>query len=137
MTAIDYELVCGHGKSALIVEAKTGIIYTSQTGGMACHHPECEGYLLTLEDWANQYNDCPHGCYGASSITPHNKIVFMNSLNDFFTKNVPNIGYNTFKFKIDESRIDELEEAWWPVIFEMSGYMELSGKGYITKENCD
>lgn len=50
----------------VIVLAPTGIIYTNQTGGNACHQPEAEGFLVPLKEEfgfdasmdAPLYNDC-------------------------------------------------------------------------------
>ena len=32
----------------LIIPEKTGIIYSNQTGGVTCNHPEIEGYYIPL-----------------------------------------------------------------------------------------
>lgn len=34
---------------AIIVKAKTGLVYTNQTAGVMCHHPEQEGFLVLLD----------------------------------------------------------------------------------------
>lgn len=43
-------------KCGVVVEHPTGIIWTSQVGGIACAHPEVEGFFIPL-DW-NQSVSC-------------------------------------------------------------------------------
>ncbi|SHG49823.1 hypothetical protein SAMN05443144_13038 [Fodinibius roseus] len=38
------------GGTGLILPHKSGIIYTNQTGGRGCSHPELEGYYIPLVD---------------------------------------------------------------------------------------
>lgn len=33
---------------AILAEAPTGVVYTNQSGGVMCHHPEAEGFLIPL-----------------------------------------------------------------------------------------
>jgi len=46
MTRIDLRQCLDY--PVLIVPAKTGIVYTNQTGGCFCNHPELEGYLVPI-----------------------------------------------------------------------------------------
>jgi len=36
--------------AALIVPCKSGVIYTNQTNGTACNHPECEGIIIPINN---------------------------------------------------------------------------------------
>lgn len=40
-----YDLI----QTILIVQEKTGIVYTNQVGGTRCFHPEIEGYIVPVE----------------------------------------------------------------------------------------
>lgn len=33
----------------LVIEAPTGVVYSTQAGGTACAHPEAEGFLVPLD----------------------------------------------------------------------------------------
>jgi len=38
--------------TAIIVPMKTGVTVTNQTGGLACHHPEVEGFIIPIANLA-------------------------------------------------------------------------------------
>lgn len=38
----------GYGDIGLIIKAKTGVMHTSQVGGLLCEHPEVEGFFVPL-----------------------------------------------------------------------------------------
>lgn len=43
--------------AGLIIPAPTGIVWSNQTGGMACHHPELEGYFLPVRVSESLFSD--------------------------------------------------------------------------------
>ncbi len=117
----------GEDGSSLIVSANTGIIYSNQTGGVACHHPECEGFLVALGEYAQNFDDCTLGCWGGRDDKRKELATLIDS---FFEED-----RHPFAFRIDWGRISELEEAWWPVTFRIPGVE--SNTGYLCKSNCD
>lgn len=146
---------------ALVVEYKTGIFYTSQVGGHACFHPECEGFVLPLySEGIKEFEDCDLLCFrslksamGEEEYNEWNaeengneyKLEVANKLNKLFSELI--ISYDLVNLKeceINREKISDLTEGWWPVKFKMSknrlGLGEegiFSGTGYIHIGNCD
>lgn len=120
-----YELV-GFNATALIVRAPTGMVFSAQTGGIACYHPECEGFVIALPEYATDVDDCTLGCWGCQS----EKHVELADLIDAYFIEHP----HPFRFMIDRNRVGELMEGWWPVKFTLLGEVR---NGYIHTGNCD
>ncbi|MFF4989431.1 DUF6210 family protein [Streptosporangium saharense] len=121
----------------VIVEAPTGIVYQQQYGGTACRMGEREGYLVplvgedglrhvfevTLKGAGARFGDLPDDV--------SNKIRAMVGEVTFWKSNETSEGDEiTAPLMVDESRLDEMDEAWIPVI-------TLDGPGILTWPNSD
>ena len=96
----------------IIKDKNSPVIYSNQTNGLCCYHPEIRGYLVPVEfrgrmlvkfmsgetspfagsGWelgATFYDDAPQ---------------IMKQLNDYFC--------DIYNFELDESRINDNHEAW-------------------------
>lgn len=127
---------------ALIVEAQTGIAYSAQVGGVACLHPEVEGFLL-LPWWLDRFADldtCSIGCCGSRFIEPDGDVL------EGAWPTWPNGHFHPAWFiRLDRERLGEGTEAWVPVIcYALDGY-DPDGEGaaldgrtaWLVLENCD
>ena len=102
----------------VIVECESGAHYTSQTHGVACHHPVCEGVFAPL----HTAHDVPHvGCWGVN--------IDADALDGWFQA-------QRLPVRVDRARIGKnmdrgWGEAWIPVRLP-HGHI-----GIFTWENCD
>lgn len=128
---------------ALIVCHPTGVFYDAQCGGNACTHPSAEGFFLPMWDFCPELDDCEYGCAELTKSTCFDKpelreklaCAIENELETFNRK------YG-FKLFFDRSRIDELQEGWWPlrIVGVFGGSypdLELDHNCYFHKGNCD
>ena len=123
------------GSPRIIVSHPTGIFYTEQVGGIACWHPEAEGFVMYLNHDID-FDDCSAGLCCAPIY--ENKEERENDKNEYrgiresIAKEI-DILLNGIKFgKIDYGRIFisqlsfnfdkiyEFTEDWWPVKVELS-----------------
>lgn len=119
--------------AVLIVKAKTGVVYSAQTGGLGCHHPECEGFYMPL--WNLEFDDCSFGCANIQyDLMLQQRLAI--ELSDFFERKFNNLKFDVY---FDDKRISELQEGWWPVIImgEIYGNKDVYWEGYIHNGNCD
>ncbi len=88
----------------LIVKAATNVIYTNQTGGFACWHPEVEGFLVPLRthlgmrelDALRSLSDCDDGLDSETA--------------DQVESMLARLGFNGIH--VDRSRLAESCESW-------------------------
>lgn len=122
--------------TALIVRHPTGVEWTAQTGGIACNHPTVFGFVLSLGDFGQGFDDCSYGCY---SISYEQRVFFIMALSDLFTEWGK---ANKLQISFNHARKDELQEGWWPVILngpfsDMSPVVFEDDEAYIHTGNCD
>jgi uncharacterized protein DUF6210 len=126
----------------LIVLHKTGVFFTDQVGGMACCHPEAEGFVLRVSDYYKVIDDCKSGlcwiipdqsCYGETKIEKkcrnddidaQNKIGAEIDIKFVMLDREEGIGFKDWhgtviNMRFDFDRVNELTEGWWPVKFDM------------------
>ena len=123
----------------LIVQAPTGIRYEVQMAGLACDHRAVEGFVLTLGQYAQDFDDCGYGC---AFIRDSAQEKLADALDAYFSRVSP--ANPNISFRIDRDRLSELEEGWWPVIVSGSriGYVASDEplpdwRGYLHTGNCD
>lgn len=107
---------------ALLFDAPTGVTYTNQVGGYACHHPKIEGYCIPIQIDKRSLD-----------------LIFVSKLGPFqghccngITKEQAEYlnEYLPARVQIDPNRIERAEEAWLPIVY--------GGKpGILTWENSD
>lgn len=133
-----------------IIKAPTGVFYTNQSGGHACAHPSCEGYIIPVRvDSMQPIDDCKllHHVWGGEDGDHASgyRTNALKPLNDFLSNLIREERLQHFKeVKIDESRLDELIEGWWPIkgiIYIPDNEYNFDNlnpfTGYLAKENCD
>lgn len=112
--------------SGIILKEKTGLFYTNQTGGYACHHPNCEGKYIELElknidlllsvIFEGSYGGwcCVSGA-GKSGLENDERsaeqIDYIMSLYSSILK----------QFKVDRDLLRESEEGWVHIINHATG----------------
>lgn len=130
----------------LIVESKTGVIYTDQVGGYLCAHPEVEGFIFPF--YCNlSYEDCERGAcamniyddvesYENDSPDEREKDA-RERVGEELNKQFKLIDYPAEDFfgcsyisslSFDFERIYKLTESFWPVTIEIS--RKLDGAWY-------
>jgi hypothetical protein len=121
----------------LILEAKTGILYEAQCGGMMCEHPKFEGFVLCLGNFMQDFDDCSYGCDHIQDL-PEKRDQLANDLNDLLQSETDRWRYSIV---FDFERIDQLKEGWWPVIVTgvIDDWNDTAGRfrGIIHTGNCD
>lgn len=130
------------GHIGLIVCHPTGVTWTSQTGGMSCHHPEAEGFFVPLDFRDEIQLDHNKGqgkdardllcCGGETEWKPEDLAKIEELL------------HNDFHYlDLDRDRLKDMEEAWIPVILArdpgpFSPIEKCIGlKGWLIYNNCD
>lgn len=59
---IDWDDDAGRYRALFVIRPhKTGIVYTNQTGGVACNHPEVEGYIERVIPYEGKTCLCTYG----------------------------------------------------------------------------
>lgn len=102
--------------TAIIISAPTGIFYSAQCDGLACSHPEYEGYVMTFGGFGQDLDDCSFGCAYLSRLEFADERKQLASAIDGHA-----LGYcegMTMKVRFDYSRLDELKEGWWPMLLD-------------------
>jgi hypothetical protein len=120
----------------VIVEASTGIKYENQTGGFQCLPRRVEGYYMPVyvEEGLSALRHAFEVSLGGSGTyrglptdvlaeirVAVSQLVMMSSIRP---------GHPEMRMELDESRIDEIDEAWVPVATP-------DGPGILTWENSD
>lgn len=135
---IEIDSVIPAGHTALIVLAPTGIRYTAQCDGIACSHPQAEGFVLNAGVFAADFNTCRYGCAGLSCVDSDE--LRRKLAEDFDKYAKEKTAYWRYKIRFDWSRIDETMEGWIPVV--LNGKLEddlefQDTPGFIHNGNCD
>jgi len=131
---IDVFRAVGWDSSALIVSHPTGVFYDVQVGGVACNHPEIEGFCIDMGQIGSHINDCSYGCHHIPDM-PEQQLGLANAINDYLVEYSKDW---TFQISFDFDRLKELQEAWWPVtVFGKMDDLEIDWKGYLHTGNCD
>lgn len=133
---ISVDLVCDG--TALILSYPTGIMYSAQCGGIGCQHPKCEGFVLSLGTFCQDFDDCSYGCHHIEDLSEDSKKKLADDINDALEKQTSGWIYS---IRFDFKRINQLMEGWWPVLVygELDKWNNLSGsfEGFIHTGNCD
>ncbi len=128
------------GYSFVVVEAPTGIVYEQQYGGTACRQGEREGYLVpvaggeavrrlrhlfevSMKGTGAQYEQLPDDVLEQVRSAVR-EVVFWKSTETGWGQE------EGFFLEMDESRADEVDEAWVPVVTP-------DGPGVLTWPNSD
>jgi hypothetical protein len=121
---------------AVIVEASTGVTYENQTGGTRCLPRRVEGYYVPVyvEEGLQALRQAFEVSLGGSGThrglpadvleevrAAVSLLVMMSSIRP---------GHPEMRIELDESRFDEIDEAWVPVTTP-------DGRGILTWENSD
>lgn len=102
-----YMKFCEESVFYLLVESKTGIFYSSQTGGVCCNHPQIEGAIIA-----------------AAPATIFGIMVDLGDIDRDSARDAADFALATLQWssftkvidcKIDPSR--RSEEGWWSVTF--------------------
>lgn len=113
-TVIDVDDVVEN--TAIIISAPTGIFYSAQCDGVACSHPEYEGYAMPFGHFGQNLDDCSFGCSYLSRPGFEDE---RKKLADAIDRNAINYSEDmTMKVRFDYSRLDELKEGWWPMLLD-------------------
>lgn len=135
---VDHDDTC-----ALVICAPTGIFYEAQCGGMGCTRPRAEGFFLPLWDIAPQIDECAMGCFDLSQHVARpefDRPDLRKALADAIDAAIaPMEQRYSFSLRFDYSRIDQLEEGWWPLrikgtLHDVAG---LDHECYYHRGNCD
>jgi hypothetical protein len=122
----------------LIVSWPTGILYSAQCGGVACRHPEYEGFVIKFE-LPDSFDDCSFGCCEIKESNPEIQERLSKALDSFLLEQTKS--YN-FKLRFDYSRVSELMEGWWPVLITgkidfVDDFVLKDHKAILCTGNCD
>lgn len=143
---IDVRDVIPDHLTALVVSHPTGVWYEVQAGGMACMHPECEGFVVSLGEFMMDFNDCKGLCgiLGIEETDPdmvrqslHRQMEIGQKIDKALRE------YTAVSIRFDFERVNELMEGWWPVLVTgnlNSIMVEKESRdwiGYIHTNNCD
>lgn len=123
---------------AVLVEAKTGVTYTNQSGGTACRQLQIEGYYVPVFD-QEAYNSLRSifevTLEGAG--TSHREVKWQGPMLDQLREAVSRIrmdssigGYAEVPLILNEPQLAVIDEAWVPVISP-------DGPGILIWENSD
>jgi len=125
--------------SVLIIKHETGIVYEATTGGKISRQSRCEGFAINVGLIGQDFDDCHFGCDGIPSNFEKQELLAHN-LDDYLKKISKT---QVFCLDFDFSRIREITEGWWPVIFRNESawhrIIESSARkweGYLCAGNC-
>lgn len=140
MIKIEIDYVVPVDDTALIVLAPTGISYTAQCDGLACSHPEAEGFVLNVGEFASDFDTCKYGC--ADLSRPDGEEMRQKLAEDFDKYAKEETAYWRYKIRFDWSRIDQTMEGWIPVLLngKLDAFLDFEFKdapGFIHNGNCD
>lgn len=137
---IDISYIVDVEDTALIVCMETGIYYTAQCGGVRCTHPESEGFVINVSNFASDFNTCKYGCeYLNMAEYEDNRKKLALDFEEYASKYTQ--GWR-WKIAFDWSRIDQIQEGWIPVLLngkldEFEDFEFVNTPGFIHNGNCD
>lgn len=122
----------------VVVDAPTGVSYTNQTGGYACHHPSQEGYLVPI---FGSELDSGLVLFFAEELRGHGSrpVEWSARLLERLRGVVADVWVHCAANReaslptallLDETRLDETEEAWVRVLTP-------DGPGVLVWQNSD
>ena len=111
----------------IIFEAPTGVIYTNQTGGGICNHPEAEGFYVPCPDLLDRHWSALHALL--CGYVWDDKPILSEEAIHYLERNI-----FPYEVMVDRGRLLRAEEAWIPV-FLTSQSPNL--RGWFTYVNCD
>jgi hypothetical protein len=130
-----------------IVCMPTGIVWGVQAGGIACEHPEVEGFPLTIFEGGEgrRFDDCEFGCGNRWKMwkepTEQEYDEYGQAIDKFLSERINDVLGNYASFKFDYDRKKEVMEGWWPVLVTFKSMWLAGGekifKGYMHMGNCD
>jgi hypothetical protein len=134
-------LNCDESLSGLIILYPTGIYYTDQTAGIACDHPEAEGFLMPIHCEYGFELDCELlcGCFGMNNDNKKRYIEFSKQIDKELEEYFPSL-------KFDHDELYKTQENWIPVIANININAHDWGrgkesfrnmKGILCNGNCD
>jgi hypothetical protein len=96
------------GVSIIIEDEKSPVVYSNQTNGYFCSHPEIKGYLVLVEFTGSIAQKFLCRKYAGSGYELDKSFYddvpeIMKQLNDFC---------GNYVFELDESKIDKNTESW-------------------------
>jgi hypothetical protein len=121
---------------AVIVEAPTGVIYENQTGGTACLPRQIEGFYVPvyLQEGLQALRAAFEGSLGGSGThrgLPADVLEEIRAAVPLLVMmSSTRSGHPEMRIALDESRFNEIDEAWVPVTTP-------DGPGILTWENSD
>ena len=137
----------------LIIEWPSGILYSNQTGGTACLHPEVEGVFIPLR------NDCERD--GDRLLSPENELLeyfegpkhrgtgAIRGLDTDDAELITSVlaKWQLHQLAVDRTRLGDSHEAWVYVVIEgelaggdglpLRGFPAHPLKGILTWSNSD
>lgn len=145
---MNIDLSCTHEIPYLLIEHETGISYCGQVGGVACLHPQVEGFIIPLRklDWEQLEGvSCPSTCT-RSGLSEETVIALKKLWPTGWGVQLP---LSHVVIELDEERIADGTECWFPVRLRQTevpkpyscaeNYSWLDGKrGFLLMyDNCD
>lgn len=104
--------------TAIIISAPTGIFYSAQCDGLACSHPEYEGYVMPFGHFGKNVDDCSFGCAHLSRPEFADERKKLARAIDIEAERYFESMRMNSKIRFDYSRIDDLKEGWWPMLLD-------------------
>lgn len=125
----------------LIYLCDSGVEYTTQSAGFACHHPTVEGVLVPLRDEFYDLLDLSRFC--CQGLDPENTDTHA-AINQAIAEAKFEYTFG-YKMTVDALSLHNIEEAWIPVILERVGEPWLDTfenfpdrfQGILVYQNCD
>jgi hypothetical protein len=137
MIELDVDNFFDGNESVVIVCYPTGVKYTAQAGGTGCTQPSAEGFLLFIQLVNVDDHDYLYG-YLLLDILSSKRLELANHINDILINETKG---GRIRLEFDFSRVDQLQEGWWPVKIKADlGYLEdepFEGTGWLHNGNCD
>jgi len=121
----------GNGETYLgvIIQYPSGVVYAQQCSGTACEHYEIEGYFVPIEgrvivpELIGVFHEGTACLWGKPSLDQLARLRLV-------VEGPSDIAQKERGLRLDETRLEEVREAWVPVITP-------EGPGILTWPNCD
>lgn len=134
---VPIDSVCGES-TPLIILKNTGVFYTAQCDGLNCSHLAAEGYVISIGNFAGDFDECSFGC----SYISQDLEVQMKLGDAFDLYCIERCDGWRWKIRFDFERVKEVREGWIPVICngtvdDFYDFELVNAKGIIHSGNCD